>query len=448
MGEEGFFFVLPLGSVSSAMSIGIAHHLAVDFDTTDRGPEPACLPDESPARRPRSLRCVCEGARIIHRFWVLNSDEGGTMVKPFGAAVVGLGVGRAHARAYAQLEESELVALCDLNPERLAEANAPFGVTTYTSLEDLLHDDRVDVISVATPHPSHAAIAQSAMESGRHVIVEKPMTVDLAEADAMNACARRTGRTLGVIFQRRFWPAALRLHAAIEEGRLGELVSGECELSWWRTEAYYSRDPWRGRWDTEGGGVLCNQGIHALDMFQWCMGPIDTVWARWANLTHPYIEVEDNAVAAVVFRSGALGVIRMSTSVRYSRTRIAVHGSNGSSASVIEEPEGAVGYNDLWTLPGEEQVRGESLRQHVERGEYIYRPRQPELPPTWYTGYEYGKPAEPSFHAIQIQEFLQAISRGVEPLVTGEEGRKAVELMLALYQSARTGQPVRLPLVQ
>ena len=156
----------------------------------------------------------------------------------------------------------------------------------------------------------------------------------------MIACAERTGRTLAVIFQRRFWPASLRVREAIVAGKLGDLVSGECELSWWRTESYYQRDPWRGRWDTEGGGVLCNQGIHALDMFQWYMGAIDTVYARWANLSHPYIEVEDNAVAAVTFQSGALGVIRMSTSSRYSRTRLTVQPAIAGSATLTVRPAG------------------------------------------------------------------------------------------------------------
>lgn len=363
-----------------------------------------------------------------------------------GTAVIGLGVGRQHVEAYAQLPESTLIAVCDQNPQRLQTAGEQYRVATYTDVADLLRDDRVEVVSIATPHPSHASLAMAAMESGRHVIVEKPMTLSLAEADAMIDCARKYGRTLAVIFQRRFWPASLRAHQAIADGKVGAPVSGECELSWWRTEQYYSRDPWRGRWDTEGGGVLVNQGIHALDMFQWFMGEVESISARWANLSHPYIEVEDNAVATVTFRSGALGVIRMTTSSRVSRTRVTVHGSNGSSVSLLEEPEGAVGYNDLWTIPGEEGIREESLREHVERGEYIYRPQHSKDAPTWYTGYTYQRAANPSYHAVQIQDFLQAIQEKREPLVNGEEGRKSLELMTAIYQSGRSGQTVKLPL--
>jgi UDP-N-acetyl-2-amino-2-deoxyglucuronate dehydrogenase len=365
-----------------------------------------------------------------------------------GAAVIGLGVGRRHSEAFAQLPESTLVAVCDQNQDRLQAEAHLYGVKAYSDVNELLKDDRVEVVSVATPHPSHARLAIAAMESGRHVIVEKPMTVDLREADAMIECAHRTGRTLGVIVQRRFWPASLRVRAAIDAGKIGDVVSGECELSWWRNAAYYNRDPWRGRWDTEGGGVLCNQGIHALDFFQWYMGEVDTVWARWANLTHPYIEVDDNAVAAVTFKSGALGVIRMSTTSHLSRTRIAVHGSNGASVGVLEEPEGAIGYNYLWTIPGEEHVREESLREHVAKGEYIYKGLLPDLPPTWHTGYVHTRPADPSFHAVQIQDFLRAITEERQPLVTGEEGRKGLELMLAIYESSRTGQAVKLPLTR
>jgi len=338
------------------------------------------------------------------------------------------------------------VAVCDQNPARLQQVAEHYQVTTYADVSQLLEDSQVEVVSVATPHPSHAALAIAAMKRGRHVIVEKPMTVDLAEADAMIACARRLGRTLAVVFQRRFWPAALRIHQAISDGHLGDVVSGECELSWWRDQHYYARDPWRGRWETEGGGVLCNQGIHALDLLQWYMGDIETVWAHWGNLTHPYIEVEDNAVAAIVVRGGGVGVIRMSTSSHYSRTRVAVHGSNGASISVLEEPEGAVGHNDLWTIPGQEHIRERSLHEHVAQGAYIYRPALPATLPTWYTGYQYQALADPSYHAVQIQDFLHAIVQGREPLVNGEEGRKSLELMQAMYRSGRTGDVVHLPL--
>jgi predicted dehydrogenase len=321
-------------------------------------------------------------------------------------------------------------------------------VRALTDVADVFADPAIQLVSVATPHPSHAALAIQAARAGKHVIVEKPMTIDLAEADAMIAAAKEYGVTLGVIFQRRWWPAAQRVRAAIDAGKIGQPVLGQCALSWWRTRAYYDHDAWRGRWDTEGGGVLTNQGIHAIDMFQWFMGEVTEVFGRWANLTHPYIEVEDNAAVVLRFTSGALGVLTGTTSARLSHTRITVHGSNGASIGVIEEPEGAVGYNDVWTVPGEEHVVAESLAAHIAAGEYIYHAGNPDPPHYWPTAYQYQHAAVPSYHARQLQDLAQAIQAGRAPLVTGAEGRKSLEILLAIYESQRTGQPVRLPLAR
>lgn len=371
-------------------------------------------------------------------------------MQPLGAAVIGLGVGREHAKAYASLPETRLVAVCDANEARARAAAEELGTRALTDAADVFSDPAIQIVSVATPHPAHAALAIAAARAGQHAIVEKPMTVDLAEADAMIAEAERAGVTLGVIFQRRWWPAAQRMRAAIDAGKIGRPVLGQCALSWWRTQAYYDRDAWRGRWETEGGGVLTNQGIHAIDMFQWFMGEVEEVFGRWSNLTHPSIEVEDNAAAVLRFRGGALGVITGTTSARLSHTRITVHGSNGASVGVIEEPEGGVGYNDVWTVPGEEHIPAESLAAHVAAGEYIYRAdqatSQEEAPHYWPTAYRYQRKAEPSYHARQLQEFAQAVREGRSPLVTGAEGRKSLEILLAIYESNRTGLPVRLPL--
>lgn len=370
-------------------------------------------------------------------------------MEPLGAAVIGLGVGRSHVRAYATLAETRLVAVCDSVAERAASVAAQYaGVRALTDPAAVFADPAIQIVSIATPHPSHAALAMAGLRAGKHVIVEKPMTVDLAEADAMIATARETGRTLGVIFQRRWWPAAQRVRAAIDAGEIGQPILGQCALSWWRTKAYYDRDAWRGRWDTEGGGVLTNQGIHALDMFQWFMGEVDEVFGRWANLTHPFIEVEDNAAVVLRFTSGALGVITATTSARLSHTRFTIHGSNGSSIGVIEEPEGAVGYNDVWTIPGQEQVVAESLAAHVATGDYIYHGLDQQPPHTWPTAYRYQQEAEPAYHTRQLQEFAQAIQAGRPPLVTGEEGRKSLEILLAIYESQRTGRAIRLPLAR
>jgi UDP-N-acetyl-2-amino-2-deoxyglucuronate dehydrogenase len=367
------------------------------------------------------------------------------------AAVIGLGVGRSHAEAYHQLPETELVAVCDQNEARLEPVAEQYGCQAYTDVDALLADRDVELVSVATPHPSHAELAIRALRAGKHVLVEKPMTINLAEADRMVAAAQETGRTLATVFQRRWWPAAMRVHRAIETGSIGRPMLGQCHLSMWRPMAYYERDAWRGRWDTEGGGVLVNQAIHAIDMFQWLMGgQAEEVVGRWSNLTHPAIEVEDNAAAVIRFTGGALGVLSATTSTRLSQNSVVIHGSLGHSIGVTEEPEGAVGYNHVWTVPGEEDVAKRSLAEHIGAGEYIYvsgglEPNAPrDRQPCWPTDYRFKQPVLPNYHARQIQELVSAIQAGRKPLVDGIEGRKSVAILLAIYESQRSGQAVRL----
>lgn len=367
------------------------------------------------------------------------------------AAVVGLGVGRVHADAYHQLAETELVAVCDLNPARLDQVARQYGCRAYASVEALLADKDVELLSVATPHPSHSELAIRALRAGKHVLVEKPMTVDLDAADQMIATAAETDRTLATVFQRRWWPAAMKVRRAIDDGSIGRSMLGECHLSMWRPRVYYEQDAWRGRWDTEGGGVLVNQAIHAIDMFQWLMGgQVEEVVGRWSNLTHPEIEVEDNAAVVIRFAGGGLGVLSATTSSRPSQNSVVIHGTLGHSIGVTEEPEGAVGYNHVWTVPGQEDVPRKSLAQHVAAGEFIYESggleadAPVEREQFWPTDYAFKQPAQPNYHARQILDMVTAIRTGRKPLVDGVEGRKSVAILLAIYESQRTGQPVRL----
>ena len=206
-----------------------------------------------------------------------------------------------------------------------------------------------------------------AAEAGVHALVEKPLAASLADCDAMLAAARKAGTKLGVISQRRFYEPVQRMKAAIDAGKIGKPVLGVFSMFSWRDQAYYQSDPWRGKWATEGGGVLVNQSPHQLDLLQWFMGEIDEVSGYWANLNHPYIEVEDTALAMIRFKNGGLGSIVTSLSQKPGiYTKVHIHGSNGASVGVetdrgatfvagmseIAEPP----LNDLWTIPGEEQL--------------------------------------------------------------------------------------------
>jgi len=205
----------------------------------------------------------------------------------------------------------------------------------------------------------------------------------------------------------------------------------------WRDEKYYAADPWRGQWRAEGGGVLVNQAPHQLDLLQWYMGPIVELFGMWGNLNHPYVEVEDTAIAILRFKNGGLGNILVSNSQNPAiYGRVYVHGQNGASVGVqtdggsmfvagmsgIAEPP----INDLWKVPGEEQQLAQWQRDDAEF---------------------FGKiDATEYYHQLQILDFLQAILENRDPLITGEEGRKTVEIFTAIYRSQRDGHPVKFPL--
>ncbi|MGN6814096.1 MAG: Gfo/Idh/MocA family protein [Thermomicrobiales bacterium] len=346
------------------------------------------------------------------------------MARQVRMGLIGCGkIAKTHAAALASLPESAFSACCDMDVARAEAMAEEHGVpNVFGDVQEMLHSGKVDAVCVCTPHPSHAPVVVAAAEAGVHVICEKPLTIDLGEADRMVTAAEQAGIKFAGIFQRRFWPASQKIRQAIDSGKLGKLTLGECAVHIWRPEAYYKSDPWRGKWATEGGGVLMNQAVHAIDLFQWYMGPVAEVTGRIATLKHgDYIDVEDTAVATVVFQSGALGVIHAaSTANPPLGFRVTVLGDNGATASVWEQPEGSEGMTDLWTVPGEEAYL--SVWTEPERG-----------------------PGFPGFHALQIQDFLQAILEDRAPAVTGAESRKSLAIILAIYESSRTGQAVKFP---
>lgn len=358
-------------------------------------------------------------------------------MEPIGTALIGLGkVAETHARALATLPRSRFVAVCDPVAERAEAFARAYGVRAYLRPEDLLDDPAVQAVSVCTPHPTHAEVAILAARAGRHVLVEKPMAIRLADCDKMIAAAAASHVKLAVVSQRRWYEPVARVHAAIMEGRLGTPALGELVVLGWRSEDYYRLDPWRGTWQGEGGGLLVTQVTHHLDLFQWLMGPVAELFGYWDNLNHPSIEVEDTAVAVLRFANGALGSIVASNSQKPGLYgRIHVHGTSGASVGVQVESGSAFisgvtttvapPINDLWTVPGEEDRLPVWQREDAERAAVI--------------------DIMTDYHRRQIQDFLLAIQEDRAPLVTGEEGRRSVELFTAIYRSQRDHAPVSFP---
>jgi UDP-N-acetyl-2-amino-2-deoxyglucuronate dehydrogenase len=355
---------------------------------------------------------------------------------PTRVALVGCGkVAQVHVAAQRSLPQAELVAACDALPARADAFAAEHGIRPFSDVSTMFREVKPHAVIIGTPHPMHAEPAIRAAEAGVHVLVEKPLAASVADCDAMLAAAKKSGVTLGVISQRRFCPAVRRMKDAIDAGKLGTPALGVFIGYNWRDAAYYRSDPWRGKWDTEGGGVLVNQSPHQLDILLWLMGPMADVSGYWANVNHPTVEVDDTAVAAIRFRNGGLGSIATSVSQKPGIfTKVHIHGSNGASVGV-ETDRGATfiagvsgvaspPLNDLWTIPGEEDRLAEF--QNEDRANFAT-----------VDGTSY-------YHALQFADFLSAIREGRPPLATGEDGRAVVELFTAIYRSSREHKPVSL----
>lgn len=353
-------------------------------------------------------------------------------------AIIGTGkVGHLHAAALRDLPESEFVAVCGRDAGKTEAFAAQYSVRAFTDLEQMLHEAKVQALMVCTPHPQHAAVAVAAAEAGIHLLVEKPLASNLADCDRILAAAKAGGAVVGTVSQRRFFEPCQRIRRAIDDGKIGRPVLGSVNMYGWRDRAYYESDPWRGSWTGEGGGVLVNQAPHQLDLLRWYMGPIQELAGFWANLNHPYIEVEDTAVAVLRFQNGGLGNIVVSNSQNPALYgKVSVHGSNGASVGVQTDGgamfiAGVSGMaeppvNDLWTVPGEAELLEQWQR---EDREFFNRVDATEY-----------------YHRLQIQDFLRAVLEGREPAVTGEDGRATVEIFEAIYRSQRTGEIIRFPL--
>jgi len=353
-------------------------------------------------------------------------------------AIVGCGkVAGTHALAYQELPNSELVSACGTSSERTKVFAAQFHIKSYTNLAEMLDREKVDVLSVCTPHAQHPEAIERAAAAGVHVISEKPMAVDLISCDRAIAAARAAGVKLGVISQRRWYEPVRRMKDAIDDGKLGKPVLGLVQMLGWREPSYYLSDPWRGTWTGEGGGVAVSQAPHYLDLLGWFMGPAVELYAYWDNYNHPSIEVDDTVVASVRFKNGGMGSIVLSNSQRPGLYgKLHVHGSSGASvgaeidsgspfiSGVTEKMDPP--FNDIWTIPGEERELESWNREDRSR--------------PWNVMTHY--------HKMQLADFLDAVSEDREPLVNAEAGRHVVELFTAIYRSQLEHAPQRFPLLQ
>ncbi|HAN96355.1 MAG TPA: oxidoreductase [Planctomycetaceae bacterium] len=347
-----------------------------------------------------------------------------------GFGIIGCGmISKFHARAIADVRGAKLVACFNRTLPAAERLAAEFGGSAHDDLERFLATPGLDVVTIATPSGAHLEPALAAAAAGKHVIVEKPLEITLKRCDAMIDACRRAGVLLATIFPSRFHRAARLLKEAVEQERFGRLTLGDAYVKWYRSQQYYDSGAWRGTWDLDGGGALMNQAIHSVDLLTWIMGPVTEIAAFTGTLAHERIEVEDTAVATLRFANGALGTIEATTAAfPGSLKRIEIHGDGGSA--VLQEED-----LTLWEFArpraSDRKIR-EAMAGRTTTG---------------------GGAADPKAighhgHAALFKEVVGAI-RGGNPLTCdGNEGRRAVEIILGLYKAAETGRRVSFPLTK
>ncbi|MBX3436932.1 MAG: Gfo/Idh/MocA family oxidoreductase [Planctomycetaceae bacterium] len=347
-----------------------------------------------------------------------------------GFGIVGCGmISNFHAEALRNLPDAKLVACFDMFPASADKFAAAQGCKPYHDLNAMLADDAVDVVTICTPSGAHRDPAVAALNAGKHVLVEKPLEITLAKCDEIIAAADANGVKLGTIMPSRFSEANLTLKRAIDAGRFGRLTLGDTYVKWWRTQEYYDSGGWRGTWALDGGGAYMNQAIHNVDLLYWFMGDVAEVCGLTDTLAHERIEVEDTGTAIVRFKNGALGTLEATTSVYPGLLKkTEIHGTRGS---VIVEQDDILLWDFADPLADDEDVRKRFGKGSATSG-----------------GASDPKAISSIGHQRQFEDFLAAIRENRSPSVDGHQGRKSVELILAIYESSSSGRRVSLPLAK
>lgn len=339
-------------------------------------------------------------------------------------ALLGAGlVSPFHAKGIRATAGCELAAIADTNRERAEKRAKEFGCKACASLDELLADASIDVINILLPNHLHAEPTIKIAAAGKHVLVEKPPSMSLADTDRMIAACAKAGVKLGIVLNCRVRKPIQAIRAAIAQGRFGRVLQADAYMKWFRSTEYYLSDDWRSS-RRSGAGVTIQHAFHYIDLIQYLMGPAAAVHARMLNLTHPKVKLEDTLYATIDFANGAHGVVEASTAFwPGTDIRIEVNGENGTAIMIGERM-------DTWKFrddrPEDQAIRTQG-RQGVATGA--------------------GGAADLDFadHQAVIEGMAKAVREGCDPIITAPSARDTLEIALAMYKSAKTGQAVQLP---
>jgi len=326
-----------------------------------------------------------------------------------------------HRTGIEKCPQAELYAVSDSVAERAEQFAAKYGVARwFEDYHKMLALPELDVVCICTPSGFHAEAAIAAANAKKHILCEKPLDVTLEKVDAMITAVRRNGIKMGAIFQSRVQPDTQRAKHAIEQGLLGQILQADLRTKWYRTQAYYDSGAWRGTFALDGGGCLMNQGVHGVDLYQWLVGPVTSVYGKVATVNHK-IEVEDSAYAIVELAGGGRGAIIGSTCAYPGfPTRIEIHGEKGS---ICLEDARIVS----WDIMGQEKPADLAIGGGPGVG-----------------GAGDPKAISSLGHETLVADLARAILENREPIISGADARKAVAIILAIYQSSREGRPIKI----
>ena len=342
-------------------------------------------------------------------------------------ALIGCGrISPNHIEA-AKNNKLDFVGMCDILPEAMQEKSDKFGlegVKKYADYKEMLAAEKPELVAIATESGKHASIALDCIASGCNVIIEKPIALSIADVDAIIKAGHEAGVVVCANHQNRFNKSVQKIRDALEKGRFGRLFYGTAHIRWCRDWEYYSKADWRGTWEQDGGALM-NQCIHNIDLLRWMMGnEIDTVMGMTDKLNHEYIEAEDLGIALIKFKNGSYGILEGTTDIypKNLEETLYLFGEKGT----IKAGGTSVNRIEEWRFSDKLDDPDEVMAQFHED------------PPNVYG---FG-------HMPLYEDVIDAIKNGRDPYVTAEDGRRALELVLAIYKSAAEGQPVKLPLTE
>ncbi len=343
----------------------------------------------------------------------------------YGFAIIGTGaIAHIHAKVIQTIIGATLVGVYNRTLATAQDFAEKYNCIAYQSLTEMLENQQISIICICTASGTHLEPALACIKANKHCLIEKPLEISIERCKKIIAAAKEQGVRVATIFPSRFHPSSIQIKQALNEGRFGNLVLGSAYVKWSRDEAYYNSAAWRGTWALDGGGALMNQGIHALDLLQWYMGSVESVFAYAGNRRHKGIEVEDTVIATLQFANGAVGSIECTTAAYPgSLKKVEIVGTAGSAT--LEE-NNIINWQFLDDLEAT-NVNSETVEDQTTKG-----------------GANQPMNISSLGHQLQIEEFLSAIQMGVPSLVEDEEGIISVEIIAAIYESVRLAKPIKI----